>query len=64
MLGYNQDEILQMSFFDVEAPLQKRKFTQIQKPEPKEIEKVNIRLTLQRKDNSTFISEVTSKKSP
>jgi diguanylate cyclase (GGDEF)-like protein/PAS domain S-box-containing protein len=62
MLGYNQDEILQMSFFDVEAPLQKRKFTQIQKPEPKEIEKVNIRLTLQRKDNSTFISEVTSKK--
>lgn len=59
MLGYSQDEILQMSIWDIKAPKQpKSTLAHITKA----TEQMTVRLTLQRKDGSTFISEVISKK--
>ncbi len=58
MMGYNQQELLQMSVCDITAPKQENSaFNQ----EKKACEQNAIRMILQRKDGTTFISEVINK---
>ncbi len=59
MLGYQQDELLKMSTLSIRAL--KQDYQQLQKLQQAK-QQATIRLTLQRKDSSTFIAEVHSKK--
>ena len=59
MMGYSQTELLTMSVFDIKAPKQNHNaFQQTKKAK----EKITVRVMLQRKDGSTFVSEVIGKK--
>ncbi len=59
MMGYSQDELLKLSVFDMKAPNQcHSSFEQTKSAE----ENQAIRTMLQRKDGSTFMSEVIGKK--
>jgi len=59
MMGYSQDELLQMSVFDMKAPNQDHSSFEETKNAK---EKMAVRVMLQRKDGSTFVSEVIGKK--
>jgi GGDEF domain-containing protein/PAS domain-containing protein len=59
MMGYSQEELLQLTVFDMKAPNQNHSsFEQTKNVK----EKLAVRVMLQRKDGSTFISEVIGKK--
>jgi len=59
MIGYSEQELLHMSVFDVKAPEQDHSSFSKSKSNQ---ETIPIRVTLQRKDGTTFISEVIGKK--
>ncbi len=59
MMGYSQEELLKLSVFDMKAPNQSHSsFEQTKSAK----EKLAVRVMLQRKDGSTFMSEVIGKK--
>ncbi len=59
MMGYSQEELLKLSVFDITVPNQcHSSFEQTKNAE----EKLAVRVMLQRKDGSTFMSEVIGKK--
>lgn len=59
MMGYSQEELLQLTVFDLKAPKQNHNsFEQTKNAK----EKKSVRVMLQRKDGSTFMSEVIGKK--
>ncbi len=58
MMGYSEQELLQMTVFDMKAPEQSHhSFEQTKSSK----EKLSVQVTLQRKDGSIFISEVIGK---
>jgi len=59
ILGYSQEELLQLTLFDIKAPNQSQSSIEEIK---NTTEKITVRIMLQRKDGSTFISELISKK--